>query len=306
MKVLTYKKFKDEIISRLKEYYGDSAEIDVIKVLKNNSKKMEAINIVFEGIVNQTIPLLYLENYYESYKQGELTIAQAVDKIITIRGNVIDDDPVVEDMNKLMSSWDRVKELIYPQVINTADNQELLNDLVSYEFLDLSVIFVVYSSIYDDGVGCIKITKELFNHYGITIDELKEQALKNLKKENYHFESMNDVISRLMGIDNTQSEDNTEDFIPGNMYVLTNDKGLFGAAGLLCEDLLRERLQDKSTVIIPSSIHELIFFPLTPDIKLDDITETIRSVNECAVKLQDRLSDHAYLYDGSIHKVISA
>lgn len=305
MKELTYKKFKDEVISKLKDYYGDSAEIDVIKILKNNSKKMEAVNIAFEGIVNQTIPLIYLENYYESYKLGELTIAQAVDKIVTIRGNVTDEDPVSADMNQLMSSWDRIKEIVFPQVINTEDNQELLKDLVSYEFLDLSVIFVVYSSIYDDGVGCIKLTKELFNHYGITIDELKEQALENLKKENYHFESMNDVISRLMGIDYTPDTD-VEDFVPGNMYVLTNSKGLFGAAGLLCEDLIREKLQDKSTVIIPSSIHELIFFPMTPEIKLEDITETIKSVNDCAVKLQDRLSDHAYLYDGITQKVICA
>lgn len=305
MKVLTYKKFKDEIISRLKDYYGDSAEIDVIKILKNNSKKMEAVNIAFEGIVNQTIPLIYLENYYDSYKLGELTIEQSVDKIVTIRGNVTEEDPVSADMNQLMSSWDRIKEIVFPQVINTEDNQELLKDLVSYEFLDLSVIFVVYSSIYDDGLGCIKITKELFNHYGITIDELKEQALENLKKENYHFESMNDVISRLMGIDYTPDTD-VQEFVPGNMYVLSNDKGLFGAAGLLYEDLIREKLQDKSTVIIPSSIHELIFFPMTPDIKLEDITEAIKSVNECAVKLQDRLSNHAYLYDGKTQKVICA
>lgn len=303
MKILSYKKFREEIVRQLIDYYADTADVEIINVKKLNSKKLEAINITFKGVENQAIPMMYLEDYYDDYKQGE-DITECVDKMIECREKCVGDDNVAKNLHEMVGSWDEVKEKIYPQLINTSENQELLDELVNYPFLDLSVIFAIRSYCGSDGVGYIKLSKEIFKLYNISLEELKEQALKNLKGENYHFETMENLLARIIGLDQSVEEDDVEEFMPGELYVLQNDSRCFGAAGILDMDMIKNKLKNMTSFLIPSSVHEIIIAPCAENLKATDINEMIKEVNSTAVKLSERLSDHVYLYDGLTQQVI--
>lgn len=96
-----------------------------------------------------------------------------------------------------------------------------------------------------------------------------------------------------------------EDFMPMNeldineIYVCTNDSGMFGAAVMLLKDELNsiaERLGGK-IYILPSSIHEVIIVPKIEAYDLKMLRETVKGVNETVVNESDFLSDSVYQYE---------
>lgn len=89
------------------------------------------------------------------------------------------------------------------------------------------------------------------------------------------------------------------------LYVLTNKKACYGAAGAAVRrDLLREACRKHgaaSCFVIPSSVHEVIVLPCVGDYEDREnylaIADIIREVNANAVPGEERLGDHAYIYD---------
>ena len=83
-----------------------------------------------------------------------------------------------------------------------------------------------------------------------------------------------------------------------NIYVMSNEKGLFGAVGMLITKGLKSLadIYTRSLFIIPSSIHEVY---ILPDIGQDkDALKSILEVgNNHIVNEQDFLSDSIYYYD---------
>ena len=69
--MLNYDEFKDAITSKIKDYlpadYAD-ATVSINSVLKNNSLKLDGLNIRRE---NESIcPNIYLNQFYEDYRDG--------------------------------------------------------------------------------------------------------------------------------------------------------------------------------------------------------------------------------------------
>ena len=274
-------------------------------MLKTNGRKETRVNILFNDSDEVAIPVFYINDLYDEYKNGKLTIEECTDKIINLRTNNIL-YVSFENIANIMS-WEIAKDNIYPRLINTNDNQELLEELVNYPFLDLSVIFILRGSRDPDGgFKSIKITKELFRRYGVSMETLKNTALENMKNDNYRFEKLQNMICKIIGCGEIKgNEDETSEFEPGNMYVLSNGGGVFGAAGMLNEEMLRKQLKNNNTYIIPSSVHELLFVP-AEGIDAKELTEMIQSVNETLVSPTDKLSDHPYYYEGYTQKLICA
>lgn len=76
--------------------------------------------------------------------------------------------------------------------------------------------------------------------------------------------------------------------------------GLYGASVILntnCLDKAREYLGSNRIYIIPSSIHEIICVPDDMG-DAESLRQIISDVNSEVVSVEDRLSDHPYLYDG--------
>ena len=187
-------------------------------------------------------------------------------------------------------------------LINTEDNKELLQKYVSFPFFDLSIIFVLRGSDTPQGTKNVKITWDLLNIYKVTPEELKKQAMSNLKKDGYCFKDIIDIINSFMG--EKPKELGKNELETGKIYVLTNESSLFGASGLLYEELFESTLGDKNAYILPSSIHEVLICPEDEGMQPECFNEMIREINTNVLSETDILSDHAYYYDGSIHKVL--
>ena len=107
-------------------------------------------------------------------------------------------------------------------------------------------------------VYSVKITQGILNEYGITREQLHDQAVKNMKKENYQFISMDTYAKQLlqfMGMDEKRWDESRH----SPMYVLLNNSKIHGASGILDKELLKEFAGNKNYFIFLSCIHEAIF-----------------------------------------------
>ena len=100
-------------------------------------------------------------------------------------------------------------------------------------------------------------------------------------------------------------EISSETFCP--MYVGTNPERILGASILMYETYLEDlamQIED-DLCIAPSSIHEVLIFPLSL-VQPARIIKTVRDVNRTVVLPQEKLSDSAYIYRRDAHIISQA
>lgn len=93
----------------------------------------------------------------------------------------------------------------------------------------------------------------------------------------------------------------------GEIEVVTNKLNYKGAGAILFPEVFKDFCDRKgiaSCYIVPSSVHELLLVP-TEMCRPDEINETIRMVNRTKVDVEDRLADHAYIYNANTNEVRS-
>ena len=180
------------------------------------------------------------------------------------------------------------------------DPKSLQDDAFSAEFLDMAVVFVLmdhsnpnrprYKTI--DAVDMVSLD--------IKLHEIMDAANENCKKVGYNIMLMEEAISEITGM-----EISSETFCP--MYVGTNPERILGASILMYETYLEElaaQIED-DLCIAPSSIHEVLIFPLSL-IHPAKIIEAVRDVNQTVVSPQEKLSDSAYIYRRGTHAISQA
>ena len=295
---MSYDEFKDALLAELKDFYNSDANIYFKEVLKTNGVKLDGLSIIYDT-EDRINPVIYINDLYDRYADGELTFEEVVGEIIQVRDKS-SAAPAILNVVSDITDWDKVSEHVYPFLINTESNHELLEDLVSRPFLDLSVIYVIrIPGEAQDMWASVKITKGMLTRYGVDEDILHEQAMLNLRnKDSLQVRSLFDVIRELAHRDIIPREVSAP-----NMYVLSNGSCNHGASQLLNIGQLGEEYADRSFFVIPSSIHEAILVDYEENMDPETINEMIRDVNATVLDETDILSDHVYLYDGKTREL---
>ena len=103
---------------------------------------------------------------------------------------------------------------------------------------------------------------------------------------------MAEVLNELMG-----AEIIPQDELP--MYVASNKERIHGAGVIAYPEFMEEAAKrlGGDFYVLPSSIHEVILIPDTPDVSALELQGIVQSVNVEQVAPEERLSDHIYHYD---------
>ena len=180
------------------------------------------------------------------------------------------------------------------------DPKSLQDNAFSAEFLDMAVVFAIVDTSNPYRIRYKIIDAVDIVSLDIKLNEIMEAANENCKKAGYNIMLMEDAISEITG-----TEISSNAFCP--MYVGTNPERILGASILMYETYLENlaaQIED-DLCIAPSSIHEVLIFPLSL-VQPSKIIEAVRDVNRTVVSPQEKLSDSAYIYRRDTHVISQA
>lgn len=299
---MDYKQFLNTVVKELERFYGPKADIEVKDILQNNSVHKDGLLVTFTRGKETVSPVIYLDSIFESFSDGSKTMDECVGMIACMRKEFEADDRL-NCMDDELLHWECVKDSIYPALISISENKELLKSLPYTPFLDLATIYIIRREYTGIGNTSIKITNTMLNAYGIEKASLHMQAMANMEKDGHEMEDMMELLYRTVPEADRNKLPDISGLEAGRMYVLTNSRKLYGAAALLDSKLLARSLGNTTSFILPSSIHETIFVPVSDGVDAESLNGIIREVNGTQLDVSERLSDHYYLYDGKSKRV---
>lgn len=304
--------FLETVKKNVEDALGAACTVSFSRVRKNNG-------VYFHGIVIRRgeasiCPSIYLDPYYEELLEGR-DMEHIIQEVLAQYRNAMRQ----ELSGKIDLSYEHVKRNIVYRLVNGGKNEALLQECPTTEFLDLLVTYhIVVHGISEKEQASIRITKEMMEMWGVDLKELSEIAEENTKRLLPPLLcSMREMLGRLM-LEEEQRKELAESLGEGEscqagdleeltlkmtsgqpeMYILTNEKSLYGAAAVLYRDLIPEfagKLRS-DLYLLPGSVHEFILLPAVPGMSKEKLAEMVQEVNHTKLSQEEFLSDFIYYY----------
>ena len=291
--------FADEIASGIMKYFPEDRQVQcrVVETMKNNN--VTRVGITFHEQGDKVGPVIYMEPYREAATDGR-PMSEIMREIAGIASRSMDKTERIGSLD--YGDYESVKEYLSVTLINGRDNRQMLSRMPHRQMEDLALILELKFPM-EEGVGSIKVSHELAELWAVDTDTLFAQAQENsLKAEPPSLHRMEDtMLSLAFGRDAAENllENPAPEEAPSQLYVLSNMSKNKGAAVLSYPGVLEkaDQLFPKGFYILPSSIHELLIVPKSPEIDPRELGEMVRAVNRAEVAKEEQLSDRVYEYD---------
>lgn len=284
---MEYTEFKEELVKIVKERMEDTGmELFVQTVTKNNNTVKDALSYQKEGC--NAAPVIYLDDMYKELGYGNEMeqIAEEIMDIFCSRKDV--------DFGDIWGEWDKVRSTITYKLVNYDMNEEMLKSVLHRKVMDLAFVPMLIVKEKGDGFFTTKLDERVLRHWKISEEELWIQVFSNLQEEKFDVVSLDELLGSVPD----------DKWTPNLMYVLTNSKGINGAAGMLSVKTLEAFSKEKgSFYILPSSVHEVLLVPDNIAMEESQLKEMVIDANRLVVSREERLSDEIYYYDARDGKV---
>ena len=284
--------FIDRIVKRLREDIGENYQIEKNKTMENNGVPKYGVKLWKRGQDELEITFYLCADYtrFQSEEGFEVCIRALKRRIEETIGHAESNE-----LRAIVSDWNRIKQYIFPIVVNTEKNEELLKKVIHRPFLDMTVLFRAILGRVEEGWVYIDMNEDLLTMWNITRQELEEQSCVNLEKAGGQIYSCGELEEGAF-------DGKVEEIKPGtalqknHMYILTNERKMFGAAQILNRQLLREIAGGCNLYILPCCIHELILLVDDGNIESEELSKVMQNV-EITIMEEDLLQAHSYYYD---------
>lgn len=291
--------FADEVVSGITKYFPENRQIQcrVVETMKNNN--VAHVGITFHEQGDKVGPVIYMEPYREAAIDGR-PMSEIMREIAGIASRSMDKTERIGSLD--YGDYESVKEYLSVTLINGRDNRQMLSRMPHRQMGDLALILELKFPM-EEGIGSIKVSRELAELWAVDKDTLFAQAQENsLKAEPPSLHRMEDtMLSLAFGSDAAENllENPAPEEAPSQLYVLSNMSKNKGAAVLSYPGVLEkaDQLFPQGFYILPSSIHELLIVPKSPEIDPRELGEMVRAVNRAEVAKEEQLSDRVYEHD---------
>ena len=293
----------------------------VLENLKQTDPTLDAIinsftkinNIVYTGLSfksdkSRVSPIVYLDDFFQKYSEEDLSVEEIISRVSDIYRTHASNDLSVKVGE--LTDYDAIRDHIIPAICNGTRCEEYLKDAPHESMCDLSVYFRLLIGINEDEEGSILINSHLMDYWGITYDELKEQAWYNIRNINPPtFRKMSDVLREMMP--SLADFDEDEEGFSIGMNILSCQSKCNGAIYLADTETLSSIASemDSDLFILPSSRHEVIILKFsmadTPE-RWNEMQSMVSEINNTTVSAEDYLSDSCYTFireHGIVEKV---
>ena len=242
--MMNYEQFKKTVKENFMNYMPDKfkdMEPLISQVEKVNST-LDAIGVKDDN--TSAFPTIYINDMYKDYQNGadlETILTAACDVIARAYNEALGIN--VSDI--LANASDN----IFFMLINTEQNQSLLNSVPHRSFHDLSITYRIMVKFDKNGLQAIPITNGLAAELKMTEEQLFKCAENNTQRLfPPTVKTMSDAMHKVfisMGM--------SEDFInkvldrmspEPNMWIISNASCINGASLVLCQDLVQVKMRN--------------------------------------------------------------
>ncbi len=283
------KEYYELLTGELEKRAGENVDISIRDVRKNNGVYKKACTVRYNDA--QIAPTVYLDQYYEHYLHGE-AVADSAENILRYCKC---QTPEVTFPENFFKDYATVRERLGIKLINKDHNKAFLEDVPHIDFEDLAGVFFYLLEDPAFGNGMIIIRNMDIERWGMTSEQLYQEALEICPGMLPPvFRSLSDVLDVLQPAGE------------GELYLLTNEAALYGAAVILYPGILRE-LSDfigGDYFVLPSSVHEVILLPDNGE-DAEGLLQIVSEINRTQVAEEEILIDAVYKYtsgDEFIHR----
>ena len=303
-----YERFCEEVKERIRDFLPDRniESVTLNTQVKNNGSKK--VGIVIKEIGQNISPTIYLEPYFERFSDGEEMESLLRDISDTYEAAAVEHQEFGNIAQDFLD-FEKMKNKLVVQVVNTEYNEELLERTPHKELMDLSLIYKVVLDNQPGGLATIRVENSHLRQWGVTIDELNEIAIKNTYRLlPPKVQPMNEILKEMMAKDGMSEEmiylmfqDVPEDQL---MWVISNESNMSGAY-YMTDNKIMDELAEKfhsDVVVLPSSIHECIAISAGMG-PIEDLKAMVKEVNSTQVAREEQLSDNVYIYNAEAHQL---
>lgn len=211
-----------------------------------------------------------------------------------------------EELSELFSSWENVKGLVRPTLVNAERSN--MEDIPYVIWNDLYMVFRVDVTVDADEIGSVVVNNQLLEQLGVDIVTLREQALTNASSRSVELLNILDALAKELrerGVPEWSVESARADADEVPLFILRDEQdGRHGASALLYAHRELQQLAGRfgapKLLIIPASIHEVIVAPydgLGMWMSLEYTISMVRGINSSELQPEEVLSDNIYVYD---------
>ena len=168
-------RFYDEMKKCLMTLRPEEMEISFGRINKQNRKGLHSCTLQLPGAA--AAPTFYFEDLYEAYLNGTAAEDIAESLINYARENNLDAIPGNIDID----DYECVKKKLGLVVIGEENNREYLKEMIYRKIEDLALIPIIFTND-RHGTGCIKIREGFLKYWGVTANEVIEEAILNAPK----------------------------------------------------------------------------------------------------------------------------
>ena len=212
------------------------------------------------------------------------------------------------DKSFSVQDFEKIKDRIIVNVINTERNCKMLEEVPHTEVEDLSFIYKIMLTSEEHESATITIKNEhlaLWND--VTLEKLHEVAFANSRRLlPVKVESMRNILMRMLNFDDAENDIVNDlklhEDMGCQMYVISNTMFWHGAAAIFYSDALSKISEElgENLYVLPLSVQEVMVVNEksgTPEELVEMVKEM---VNEVAV--EEQLSDHVYCFCAETHE----
>ena len=300
---MDYSTFVNVMMKKIEEVLESGTSIQKQFVTKNNGRKRMGIIFRTSGI--NVAPAIYLEEYYQKYREGEALDALAAE-IVRFYNQVRMEKNFDGEGLKNFSF---IRKRIVYQLINYEMNREMLAEHPHVRFYDLAICFYVLLDVKDQGMLTFAVDDSYMDIWNTDVQEIYRYAAENTPKLlPASFGGIDEVIRDIQKYraEPEDEEDTEAEEKSCGMYILSNNIKNRGASAIFYPHILEmigEILQS-DYYILPSSIHEVIILSAETAIDKRDLLNMVSEINSMHLEEEEVLSENVYFFDRKLKRIL--
>ena len=199
-----------------------------------------------------------------------------------------------------INGYEETKKNLMPFLVNGEAFKTFLKGVPHRDYLDLAVTYCNFDK---KNGQCVTITNELADKFGVTEEQLYDDAIKKVIPEGpvYRFRMFPDKPGATK-----EETDEREKKDPCPMYILSNSEFIGGANAILCPAFLKQvsgKLGGDYYVFMGIDAFLIAIPKRKNSISLDNMKEKVTEIYERYKNLDSDLSDAVYYYNTSSGKL---